>query len=171
MKKNKKNYNNDNKEDKPRKNSSFVAFLKKRAPIYLGILALFMVFVIPTLTAKGLNDLLPTFEQEEEQNVVNFLMNYDGGDGTGLTVLKALEEKINDAYSGSNIFNDKNTNADLTIEKIVGGDSDQTYLVMLDFNAKNGEMNYSWNVNMLTGEIDSNNSESRHVVELVEFYD
>jgi hypothetical protein len=32
-------------------------------------------------------------------------------------------------------------------------------------------MKYSWNVNMVSGEIVANNPEARHVIELVEFYD
>ena len=34
------------KEDKPKKND-FKAFLRKRAPIYLGIIGLFILFVVP----------------------------------------------------------------------------------------------------------------------------
>ena len=36
-------------EKKPKK-SDFKTFLKKRAPVYLGIIALFVVFVIPEFT-------------------------------------------------------------------------------------------------------------------------
>ena len=38
-------------EEKPKKND-FKAFLRKRAPIYLGLIAMFVVFVIPEFT-KG----------------------------------------------------------------------------------------------------------------------
>ena len=48
------------KEDKPKK-SDFKAFLKKRAPIYLGIIALFVVFVIPEFTKGDLESSLPEF--------------------------------------------------------------------------------------------------------------
>ena len=68
--------------EKKKKKSDFGAFLKKRAPIYLGITALFLVFVVPSLTAKSLDDTFPDLS-EEEQVVVDTLMGYDGGDGDG----------------------------------------------------------------------------------------
>lgn len=160
------------KEIKAKKKSDFAAFLKKRAPIYLGIIALFAVFVVPSLTAKSLEDTFPELT-EEKQGVVDVLMGYDGGDGTGLTVLEAIEGKISEAYPGGNIYDDKKTVVGLAVDRIIGNDlpNDESYRVMLDFEAKNGQMGYSWNVDMTTGEITANNPESRHVIELVEFYD
>lgn len=155
-----------------KKRSNFAAFLKKRAPIYLGIVALFLVFVVPSLTAKSLDDTFADLT-EEEQGVVDVLMGYDGGDGTGLTVLEAIEEKISEAYPDGNIYDDKKTTVGLVIDRTVGDDlpDDEVYRVVLDFEAKHGQMKYSWNVNMVSGEIVANDPEARHVIELVEFYD
>ena len=46
---------------------SFAAFLKKRAPIYLGLLGLFLVFAYPAITEKNLESLLEddSFEGNE----------------------------------------------------------------------------------------------------------
>lgn len=155
-----------------KKKSDFGAFLKKRAPIYLGIVALFVVFVVPSLTAKSLDDTFPDLT-EEEQGVVDVLMGYDGGDGTGLTVLEAIEGKISEAYPDGNIYDDKKTTVGLVVDRTIGNDlpDDEVYRVVLDFEAKNGQMEYSWNVNMASGEIVANNPEARHAIELVEFYD
>ena len=155
-----------------KKRSDFVAFLKKRAPIYLGIVALFVVFVVPSLTAKSLDDTFPDFT-EEEQGVVDVLMGYDGGDGTGLTVLEAIEKKIGEEYPDGNIYDDKKTIVGLTVERTVGDDlpDDEVYRVVLDFEAKNGQMEYSWNVDMVSGNIVANNPDARHALELVQFYD
>ena len=41
----------DRKKDKEKpKKSEFKAFLKKRAPIYLGIIGLFVIFLVPVVT-------------------------------------------------------------------------------------------------------------------------
>ena len=45
---------------KPQEPKSFAAFLKKRAPIYLGLLGLFFIFAYPAITEKNL-DSLPLF--------------------------------------------------------------------------------------------------------------
>ena len=107
--------------EKKKEKSDFGAFLKKRAPIYLGIVALFLVFVVPQLTAKSLDDTFPDLS-EEKQGVVETLMGYDGGDGTGLTVMEAIEEKIDDLYPEDGIFDDKRTTVSLAIDRTVGDD-------------------------------------------------
>ncbi len=159
-------------EKKKKKKSDFGAFLKKRAPIYLGILALFVVFVVPLLTAKSLDDTFPDLS-EQEQRVVEALMGYDGGDGTGLTVMEAIEEKIDKVYPEDGIFDDKRTTVSLAINRTVGDDlpNDEVYRVVLDFESYRGQMEYSWNVDMVSGSITPNNAEAKHVTELVEFYD
>ena len=46
-------------EEKPKKKSDFKAFLKKRAPIYLGLIAMFIVFVIPEFNKGDLESSFP----------------------------------------------------------------------------------------------------------------
>ena len=153
------------KEEKPKKNS-FKAFLKKRAPIYLGLMGLFMIFVIPELT-KG--DLASTFPElsAQDQQVVDILMGYDGPNDLGLTVMEAVSSKIAEEHPDEKIYNDKKTSVDLTVSSI----NSEEYQVVLNFKSHKGEMVYDWNVNVNSGDISANNPESKHIIDLVDFYD
>ncbi|MFQ5496842.1 MAG: hypothetical protein ACE5DU_03050 [Nitrosopumilus sp.] len=153
------------KEDKPKK-SEFKAFLRKRAPIYLGIIALFIVFVIPELTKGDLESSLPELS-DENQKVVDILMGYNGPNQLGLTVQEAISNKITEEYPDEKIFNNKKTNVELTVTKI---DSEK-YQVVFNFESYNGEINYDWNVDVDSGKITSNNPESKHIIDVVDFYD
>jgi hypothetical protein len=153
------------KEDKPKKND-FKSFLRKRAPIYLALIAMLVVFVIPEMTKGTLEKSFPEFSSEEQQ-VMDILMKYDGPNNDGLTVLEALEDKISEEYPDEKIFDNKKTIVDLDITNV---DSEE-YKVNFNFKSHKGEMNYDWNVNIISEEITSNNSESKHVIELVNYYD
>ena len=153
------------KEDKPKKNS-FKAFLKKRAPIYLALIAMLVVFVIPEYTKGTLEKSFPEFSAEEQQ-VIDILMKYDGPNNDGLTVLEALENKIDEEYPDEKIFDHRKTTVDLVITNV---DSEE-YKVNFDFKSHKGEMNYNWNVNVISEEISSNNSESKYIIDLVNYYD
>ena len=50
---------------------SFTAFLKKRAPIYLGLLGLFFLFAYPALIEKNLESHIPTDLTESQQIMVD----------------------------------------------------------------------------------------------------
>ena len=153
------------KEDKPKKND-FKSFLKKRAPIYLALIAMLVVFVIPEYTKGTLEKSFPEFSAEEQQ-VIDILMKYDGPNDSGLTVLEALENKIDEEYPDEKIFDHRKTTVDLIITNI---DSEE-YKVNFNFKSHKGEMDYNWNVNVISEEISSNNSESKHIIDLVKYYD
>jgi hypothetical protein len=153
------------KEDKPKKND-FKSFLKKRAPIYLALIAMLVVFVIPEYTKGTLEKSFPEFSAEEQQ-VIDILMKYDGPNDSGLTVLEALENKIDEEYPDEKIFDHRKTTVDLTITNV---DSEE-YKVNFNFKSHKGEMNYNWNVNIISEEISSDNSESKHIIDLVKYYD
>ncbi len=153
------------KEEKPKK-SDFKAFLRKRAPIYLGIMGLFMLFVIPDLMKSDLESGFPEFTSEEQQ-VVDILMKYDGPNDAGLTVMDAISMKISEEYPDEKIYDNKKTKVELTVSNI---DSEE-YQVILNFKSHKGEMNYDWNVNMSSEKIISNNQESKYIIDLVDFYD
>ena len=156
---------NKKKEDKPKKND-FKSFLKKRAPIYLALIAMLVVFVIPEYTKGTLEKSFPEFSAEEQQ-VMDILMKYDGPNNDGLTVLQALENKIEEEYPNEKIFDHKKTTVDLVITNV---DSEE-YKVILNFKSHKGEMNYDWNVDAISEEISSNNSESKYIIDLVNYYD
>ncbi len=153
------------KEEKPKK-SDFKAFLRKRAPIYLGIMGLFILFVVPDLMKGDLESSLPELSSEEQQ-VVDVLMGYNGPNESGLTVMDAISMKISEEYPDERIFDNKKTKVELTVSNI---DSEE-YQVILNFESHKGEMNYNWNVDMDSGKITSNNQESKYIIDLVDFYD
>ena len=153
------------KEDKPKKND-FKSFLKKRAPIYLALIAMLVVFVIPEYTKGTLEKSFPEFSAEEQQ-VIDILMKYDGPNNDGLTVLEALENKIDEEYPNEKIYDHKKTVVDLVVTNV---DSEE-YKVNLNFKSHKGEMNYDWNVNVISEEISSNNPESKYIIDLVNYYD
>jgi len=153
------------KEEKPKK-SDFKAFLRKRAPIYLGIIGLFILFVVPDLMKGDLESSLPELSSEEQQ-VVDVLMGYNGPNESGLTVMDAISMKISEEYPDERIFDNKKTKVELTVSNI---DSEE-YQVILNFESHKGEMNYDWNVDMGSGKISSNNQESKYIIDLVDFYD
>ena len=153
------------KEEKPKK-SDFKAFLRKRAPIYLGIIGLFILFVVPDLMKGDLESSFPELSSEEQQ-VIDVLMGYNGPNESGLTVMDAISMKISEEYPDEKIYDNKKTNVELTVSIV---DSEE-YQVVLNFESHKGEMNYNWNVDMTSGKITSNNQESKYIIDLVDFYD
>ena len=153
------------KEDKPKKND-FKSFLKKRAPIYLALIAMLVVFVIPEMTKGTLEKSFPELSDEDQQ-VIDILMKYDGPNNDGLTVMEALEDKISEEYPNEKIFDHKKTVVDLAVTKI----NSEEYQVNFNFKSHKGEMNHDWNVNVESEKITSNNSEGKHIIELVNYYD
>ena len=153
------------KEEKPKKND-FKAFLKKRAPIYLGIIGLFILFVVPDLMKGDLESSFPELSSEEQQ-VVDILMRYNGPNESGLTVMDAISMKISEEYPDEKIYDNKKTNVELIVSSV----GSEEYQVVLNFESHKGEMNYNWNVDMGSGKITSNNQESKYIIDLVDFYD
>ncbi|HJJ22219.1 MAG TPA: hypothetical protein OQH54_00660 [Nitrosopumilus sp.] len=153
------------KEKKPKK-SDFKAFLRKRAPIYLGLIGLFVIFIVPDLMKGDLESSFPELSSEEQQ-IVDILMGYNGPNEAGLTVMDAISKKISEEYPDEKIYNNKKTVVDLTVSSI---DSEE-YQVVLNFESHKGKINYDWNIDMGSGEITSNNQESKYIIDLVDFYD
>ncbi len=153
------------KEKKPKKND-FKAFLRKRAPIYLGIVGLFMLFVIPDLMKSDLESIFPELTSEEQQ-VIDILMKYDGPNDSGKSVMDAILMKIEEEYPGEKIYDNKKTKLEVTVSNI---DSDE-YQVVLNFKSHKGEMNYDWNIDMSSEKITSNNQESKNIIGYVDYID
>ena len=156
---------NKKKEGKPKKND-FKSFLRKRAPIYLALIAMLVVFVIPEMTKGTLEKNFPELSDENQQ-VVDILMGYDGPNNDGLTVLEALKNKINEEYPNEKIFDHKKTTIDLTITNV----DSKEYQVNFNFKSHKGEMDYDWNVNVDSEKITPNNSEAKYIIDLVDYYD
>ena len=152
--------------EKPKKSSSFGSFLKKRAPFYLAGITILMVFVIPELTKGDLQTSLPELSVED-QKIANIVLNYDGPNETGLTVIEAIADKIEEEYPNEKIYDNKKTKVDLAVTFLEANE----YHVVLSFESYNGELNYDWNVNAESGDISSNSQDAKNVINLVDFYD
>jgi len=162
----KKDKKNKKEEEKPKKNN-FKAFLKKRAPLYLAGIALIVISVNGVLSEKNLDDFLIDLS-EEEQIVVDMLMQYNGPNESGLNVKDAIENKINEEFPNMKIFDDRNTRIHVVVTNI----NLQEYQVILNFKSDKGnDINFDWNIDIDSKEIKSNNPESKHIINTVDFYD
>lgn len=157
--------NSNPKKEKP---TSFKDFLKKRAPIYLGIIGLFVIFIVPSLTERNLENSLPTDFSGKEKQVLEILKSYKGTNGQGLTVLEAISEQIKTLYPDEKIYENKETKIDLFISTQKQRLSN--YDVNLIFESYKGSLNYAWNVNLDTMEINGTNPEGKKIIRLVDFY-
>lgn len=153
------------KDEKPRE-SEFKKFVKKRAPIYLGVIALLIVFVVPELTKSNLENSFPNDLTDEENQALDMLMSYKGPNDKGLSVKDAIKNKISEEYPNEKIYDNKKTTINLSVTK-----NEQEYLVLLNFQSYKGELNYEWSVNIDTGNIKGNNPDAKHIIDLVNFYD
>ena len=156
------------KSDNPK---SFSSFLKKRAPIYLGIMGLFMIFAYPALTEKNLESLLADDSFEgNERLALEMVKFYKGSNDSGISVIDVIEEKINDKHDGQKIFDHEKTWADFTVEAV--NNNNKVYEVVFVFNAENNEpLQYEWHVNIETGEIDPRDTPSKIIIQRVDYYD
>jgi len=152
------------KEDKPKKNN-LKSFLKKRAPFYLAAIALIVITAQGILSEKSFESSLPELSNEE-QKIVDILMKYDGGNG-GYTMMNAITDQIEDEYKDEKVFDHKKTIIELNVNNVNSGD----YQVILNFKSHKGEMNFDWKVNSETKEITSDNTESKYLIDKVNFYD
>ena len=157
---------NRKREEKPKK-SDFKAFLKKRAPIYLGIIALLIIFVVPELTKHNLQNSFPDKLNDNEKKAFDILMSYKGPNEKGLSVIDAISNKIDEEYPNEKIYDNKKTKINFLVSNIKSNE----FQISLNFISYKGEMNYSWNIDVETSEIKANNPESKYIIDLVDYYD
>jgi len=163
--------NKDNKkEEKKPKKSEFKAFLKKRAPIYLGIMALFVIFVIPELTKGDLQSSFPNDLTDDQKQIVQTLMSYNGPNNKGLTVMDAITQQIAAEYPDEKIFNNKKTKVNLIVSSITEA-TENIHEVILTFESYKGSIEFIWDVNSDTKEIKAKNANAKHVIDVVDYYD
>lgn len=150
-------------EEKPKK-TGLKAFLKKRAPFYLAAIALIVISAQSVLSEKNFENSLPELSGEEKM-AADFLLNYNAGVESKLTVKEVIKNQIDEEYPDEKIYGHKKTVLDLSVTNV---NSDE-YNVILNFKSYKGEMNFDWNVNVESQEIVSNNSESKHIIDVVTF--
>ena len=161
---------------KPQEPKSFAAFLKKRAPIYLGLLGLFFVFAYPAITEKNLESLLEDDSFEgNERLAVDMVKFYKGSNDSGISILDVIEEKINDKHEGQKIFDDENTSANFFVEPIppfLDANDEFTHQVIFTFNAENNQtLVYSWFVNVENGMISPIDDDTKNIQQIVDYSD
>ena len=153
---------------KPQNPKSFGAFLKKRAPIYLGLIGLFLIFAYPALTEKDLNSILDDSFEGDERITVDMVRFYSGPNNSGITILEVIEERINEKYEGQKIFDDEETWAEFIVEKM----NENVYEVVFVFNAENNQsIRYEWHANIENGEIDPRNIPTKTIQQIVDYSD
>ena len=160
---------NKKKEEKSKK-SDFKAFLKNRAPIYLGIIAIFVIFVVPELTKGDLQSSFPDNLTDKQKQIVEILMSYNGPNEKGLTVMNSITEQIATDYPNEKIYDNKKTKVDLVVSN-ADESTENIYKVILTFESYKGKTEYVWNVNQDTKEIEAKNSNAKHVIDIVNYYD
>ena len=160
---------------KPQDPKSFGAFLKKRAPIYLGLLGLFFIFAYPALTENNLNSILDDSFQGNERIAIDMVKFYSGPNDTGITIFEVIEEKINEKYEGGKVFDDENTSATFFVESIppfLVAKNEFTHQVIFTFNTEgNPPIIYNWFVNIENGEISPIDDDTKNIQEPVDYYD
>lgn len=155
------------KENKEKK-SSGKEFLKKRAPIYLAVITLVIVFVIPELTAGTLEDYIPKDLSGNEKKALEIFLSYRGPNNVGLNSIDVISEKINENYPDEKIFDKKDTDVKFLVSPIDDLD-DENYKILLDFKTKNESLSYEWHVNIITGKLTSVNSDAKKILEIVDY--
>ena len=148
---------------------SFTAFLKERAPIYLGLIGIFFLYAYPALIEKNLESHIPTDLSEDQQAIVDSILSYNGLNNSGMTIMNVLEEEISTKYPDKKIFDTEITLLKLEFQKL--SDSDSSHEVTFLFMINEDILTYTWIVNMNSGEISSGNQEAKRILDIVNYYD
>lgn len=154
------------KKDKEKK-SSGKAFLKKRAPIYLAVITLVVVFVIPELMASTLEDFIPENLTGKEKEALDIFLSYRGPNNSGLNSIDVISEKIRDDYPDEKIFDKKDTIVKFLVKPI--DNNSEQYSVILDFQTKKENTSYEWSVKIDTGKVNSVNLDAKKILEIVDY--
>ena len=160
---------------KPQDPKSFGAFLKKRAPIYLGLLGLFFIFAYPALTENNLNSILDDSGSGDYRIAVDLVKFYSGPNDSGINIIEVIEERINEKHEGVKIFDDENTYATFFVEAVppfLEADNEFTHQVIFRFDAENNEsLVYTWFVNIENGEISPIDDDTKNIQQTVDYSD
>ena len=148
-------------------NNSLQRFLKKRAPIYLGLMGLFILFVIPELMGNDLQSLFPDNLTQKQKKVLDIVTKYNGPDNQGFTILEALDMKIKEEYDDDKIYDKKSSKVLINVTAI----NTNNYNLLVVFKTDQKQLEYSWDLNIETKEIQGKNTRAQKIIELVNFYD
>ena len=147
---------------------SFSAFLKKRAPIYLGLIGLFFLFAYPALMEKNLESHIPTDLTDEEKRLIDLVLSYNGLNNSGMTIMNVLEEEISSKYPDEKIFDTEITLLKMNFQKSL--DSNFSHEITFLFMINEDILTYTWNVDIDTGDITHANQEAKRILDIVNYY-
>ncbi len=148
----------------PGKGRSGRAFLKKRAPVYLALAALFMVFVIPELASDSLHNHIPDGLEGGQRAALDVFLAYRGPNDMGLNAVDALAKRISDDYPDGNILDDDDT----SVEFAVDGDGDE-YRISINFETEKESTTYEWDVDIATGVIKAASPAAKNILNVVDY--
>ncbi len=151
------------------KKSSAKSFFKKRAPIYLAIIAMLIVFVVPELTKGTLDGHIPNDLIGEEKEALDMFLAYNGPNNSGLNAIDVLSEKIEDDYPNEKIYDHKDTVVKFTVSALDVRTPSGEYQISLDFQTKKEGTLYDWYVNIQTGEISGMNTAAQKILKIVDY--
>ena len=134
-------------------------------------MAVFLIFVIPDLLEGDLKSRLSDDAIGDEKIAIDLLKSYNGSNKKGLSVIDALSNQIDDSYPKEKIFGLDDTKVDLYAIGPIENSGNEIYEVHFYFETYKETLDYVWNVNIATGEIQSVNPGAKKIKELVDYYD
>lgn len=84
--------------------------------------------------------------------------------------MNAITEQIASEYPDEKIYGNKKTKVDLVVSKL-DESAEKIYKVILTFESYKGKIEYIWNVNPNTKEIEAKSPSAKHVIDIVNYYD
>ena len=156
------------KDNEQPKKQSFKEFLKKRAPIYLGLIGLFVIFVVPELTQSNLEKFYPENLSQNQEQALKTVMSYNGPNQKGLTVIDALKQQIDDDYSDEKIYDKKDTKISFNVNPT---ENENSFDVTLIFDTYKESKEFVWNVNLKSNDIKAESLDAKHILDIVNYYD
>jgi hypothetical protein len=160
-------------DNKIKKESDLIKFLKKRSFIYLMAAVFFVVFFVPDMIAPSdLEKKLVENLESDEQNIAwNIVKSYRGPDDSGYNLFETIIVQIENAYPSEKILKHNDTMLEVSVLDMREQKGAAFYEVHFTFQTYNAMQKYIWNVNIETEEIIPLNDGARKMMNIVEFYD
>ena len=162
-------------DNKIKKESDLIKFLKKRSFIYLMAAVFFVVFFVPDMIAPSdLEKKLVENLESDEQNIAwNIVKSYRGPDDSGYNLFDTIITQIENAYPNEQIL--KHNDTVLEVSAGPAGSPQniyEYYMVTFTFQTYDDHREYVWMVDMENQKILTPlNDDTKKMMDIVEFYD
>ena len=159
-------------DNKIKKESDLIKFLKKRSFIYLMAAVFFVVFFVPDMIAPSdLEKKLVENLESDEQNIAwNIVKSYRGPDDSGYNLFETIIVQIENAYPSEKILKHNDTMLEVSVLDMREQKGAAFYEVHFTFQTYNAMQEYIWNVNIETEEIIPLNDGARKMMNIVDSY-